>query len=102
MFRRLLHDDDKGVAENLNETVCFNNNKTCEGLTVSSAFLPRIHIFCSDVFLEDMSCINKRMFKRKLQNKIGMIWCIELFGILNQKIVYGRIAYVPLLAKSNK
>ena len=50
MFRRLLHDDDKGVAENLNETVCFNNNKTCEGLTVSSAFLPRIDILCSDVF----------------------------------------------------
>lgn len=34
LHRRLLHDDNKGVAENLNETVCFNNNRTCEGLTV--------------------------------------------------------------------
>ncbi|KAH9288550.1 hypothetical protein KI387_032667, partial [Taxus chinensis] len=34
LHRRLLHDDNKGVTENLNETVCFNNNKTCEGLTV--------------------------------------------------------------------
>ncbi|XP_057870116.2 alpha-mannosidase isoform X2 [Cryptomeria japonica] len=33
LHRRLLHDDNKGVAENLNETVCFDNNKTCEGLT---------------------------------------------------------------------
>jgi hypothetical protein len=33
LYRRLLHDDGKGVAEALNETVCLD--KQCEGLIVS-------------------------------------------------------------------
>ena len=37
--RRLLHDDGRGVAEALNETVCLDNQ--CEGLIVSkSDYLP--------------------------------------------------------------
>ena len=28
----ILHNDNNGVAENLNETVCFNDNRTCESL----------------------------------------------------------------------
>ncbi|KAH9288462.1 hypothetical protein KI387_032579, partial [Taxus chinensis] len=34
LHRRLLHDDRRGVAEALNETVCINRTSTCEGLTV--------------------------------------------------------------------
>lgn len=33
LFRRLLKDDGRGVAEALNETVCIAADK-CEGLTV--------------------------------------------------------------------
>jgi len=39
MYKRLLHDDGRGVAEALNETVCLGNQ--CEGLIVSkSDYLP--------------------------------------------------------------
>lgn len=41
LYRRLLHDDGKGVAEALNETVCIDNQ--CEGLIVSSVDQPHIH-----------------------------------------------------------
>ncbi|KAL8472457.1 hypothetical protein ACS0TY_029611 [Phlomoides rotata] len=34
LHRRILKDDSRGVGEPLDETVCINNNKTCEGLTV--------------------------------------------------------------------
>lgn len=34
ILRRLLHDDGKGVAESLNETVCVNDK--CDGLIVST------------------------------------------------------------------
>lgn len=32
-YRRLIHDDSRGVGETLNETVCVLDK--CEGLTVS-------------------------------------------------------------------
>eukprot|EP00245_Coleochaete_scutata_P006046 TRINITY_DN20159_c0_g1_i1.p1 TRINITY_DN20159_c0_g1~~TRINITY_DN20159_c0_g1_i1.p1 ORF type:complete len:1052 (-),score=194.38 TRINITY_DN20159_c0_g1_i1:847-4002(-) len=34
LHRRLLHDDRRGVSENLNETVCTGTPTRCEGLTV--------------------------------------------------------------------
>eukprot|EP01018_Ginkgo_biloba_P031211 Gb_14161 [translate_table: standard] len=34
LHRRLLYDDNKGVAEALNETVCINGTTSCRGLTV--------------------------------------------------------------------
>lgn len=37
-IRRLLHDDSRGVAEALNETVCVSTK--CAGLTVSQDFDP--------------------------------------------------------------
>ncbi|KAG1370202.1 alpha-mannosidase [Cocos nucifera] len=40
LHRRLLHDDGRGVAEALNETVCINDK--CEGLTVQGKFYLRI------------------------------------------------------------
>ncbi|KAL0920098.1 hypothetical protein M5K25_009208 [Dendrobium thyrsiflorum] len=40
LHRRLLHDDGKGVAEALNETVCVNDE--CAGLTIQGKFYLRI------------------------------------------------------------
>ncbi|WOL11467.1 putative alpha-mannosidase [Canna indica] len=40
LHRRLLHDDDRGVGEALNETVCVNNE--CAGLTVHGKFYFRM------------------------------------------------------------
>ncbi|XP_020253572.1 probable alpha-mannosidase At5g13980 isoform X2 [Asparagus officinalis] len=40
LHRRLLHDDGRGVAEALNETVCAND--ACEGLTAQGKFYLRI------------------------------------------------------------
>ncbi|XP_010929675.1 alpha-mannosidase At3g26720 [Elaeis guineensis] len=40
LHRRLLHDDGRGVAEALNETICINDK--CEGLTVQGKFYFRI------------------------------------------------------------
>ncbi|MQL93981.1 hypothetical protein Taro_026636 [Colocasia esculenta] len=40
LHRRLLHDDGRGVAEALNETVCVDDN--CAGLTVQGKFYVRI------------------------------------------------------------
>ncbi|CAK8568069.1 unnamed protein product [Lathyrus sativus] len=40
VHRRLLNDDSRGVAENLNETVCVSNK--CEGLTVIGKYYFRI------------------------------------------------------------
>lgn len=34
IIRRMLKDDSRGVGEPLDETVCINNNSTCQGLTV--------------------------------------------------------------------
>jgi hypothetical protein len=44
LYRRLLLDDSKGVAEALNETVCVLDK--CTGLTVSTCY--PIGIFCSN------------------------------------------------------
>ncbi|KAK9272279.1 hypothetical protein L1049_002650 [Liquidambar formosana] len=40
LHRRLLHDDSRGVAENLNETVCILNE--CRGLTIQGKYYFRI------------------------------------------------------------
>ncbi|CAM0872753.1 unnamed protein product [Alopecurus aequalis] len=40
LHRRLLHDDGRGVAEALNETVCFNNQ--CEGLVIEGKYYLKI------------------------------------------------------------
>ncbi|XP_020573833.1 alpha-mannosidase At3g26720-like [Phalaenopsis equestris] len=42
LHRRLLHDDGKGVAEALNETVCVNDE--CAGLTIQGKFYLRIDL----------------------------------------------------------
>ncbi|KAK7262969.1 hypothetical protein RJT34_30552 [Clitoria ternatea] len=43
LHRRILHDDGRGVGEPLDEVVCVNNNKTCEGLTVRGNYYIGIH-----------------------------------------------------------
>nr|KYP55020.1 Lysosomal alpha-mannosidase [Cajanus cajan] len=43
LHRRILHDDGRGVGEPLDEQVCINNNKTCEGLTVRGNYYISIH-----------------------------------------------------------
>ncbi|XP_043698627.1 alpha-mannosidase isoform X1 [Telopea speciosissima] len=43
LHRRILVDDSRGVGEALNETVCVDNNKTCEGLTIRGNYYVNIN-----------------------------------------------------------
>ncbi|XP_027344930.1 alpha-mannosidase isoform X2 [Abrus precatorius] len=43
LHRRILQDDSRGVGEALDEEVCVDNNKTCEGLTVRGNYYVSIH-----------------------------------------------------------
>ncbi|KAJ7516922.1 hypothetical protein O6H91_21G004600 [Diphasiastrum complanatum] len=42
LHRRLLHDDGRGVAEALNESICISNGEPCQGLVVQGQFFINI------------------------------------------------------------
>lgn len=86
IYRRLLHDDSRGVGEVLNETVCVLDR--CEGLTVSICYEP---IFTSSYYFHGSWFWIRGFWKIEIQM---LSWCDISFSdprkVLSQNWSTGR------------
>lgn len=65
LHRRLLHDDNKGVAEALNETICLAGASACEGLIVRGTFFVAIRP-SNESALWRRNLIQRQLFPQQL------------------------------------